>query len=91
VRSRTIAGSARPSRPTHHLAHLLAPHERRLPMVTVQDAASHHLAWVGSVFGSRVVAVGVDAFGQSGTISDLYSAFGLSSEQIVNAALVACA
>jgi pyruvate dehydrogenase E1 component len=85
------ASSARPSRPTHHLAHLLAPHERRLPMVTVQDAASHHLAWVGSVFGSRVVAVGVDAFGQSGTISDLYSAFGLSSEQIVNAALVACA
>ena len=72
-----------------HLATLLAPNERRLPIVTVHDAASHHLAWLGGVFGARVVPVGVDSFGQSGSISDLYGLFDLRPEQIVNAALLA--
>jgi pyruvate dehydrogenase E1 component len=76
--------------PTHHLATLLQPHERSLPIVTVHDAASHHLAWLGSVFGTRVVPVGVDSFGQSGSIPELYGAFDLLPEQLVNAALVAC-
>ncbi len=88
---RAAARSARPAAPTFHLARLLAPHERRLPIVTVHDAASHNLAWLGSVFGARVVPVGVDAFGQSGTIPDLYRTFDLTPEQIVNAALVATA
>jgi pyruvate dehydrogenase E1 component len=73
----------------HHLTRLLAPHERQLPIVTVHDAASHHLAWLAGVFGSRLVPVGVDEFGQSGTIADLHRVFDLSAEQIVNAALVA--
>jgi pyruvate dehydrogenase E1 component len=73
----------------HHLATLLPPTERRAPVVTVQDAASHALAWVGSVFGQRVVPVGVDGFGQSGTIAELYGTFDLLPEQLVNAALVA--
>ena len=37
----------------------------------------------------HVVPVGVDRFGQSGTIPDLYELFDLLPEQIVNAALVA--
>jgi pyruvate dehydrogenase E1 component len=80
---------ARTAPPTFHLAKLLAPHERRLPIVTVHDAASHHLAWLGSVFGTRTVPVGVDEFGQSGRIADLYRAFDLTAEQIANAALLA--
>lgn len=87
--TRAATVEARTAAPTFHLASLLAPHERRLPIVTVHDAASHTLAWMGSVFGARVVPVGVDEFGQSGAIPDLYRAFGLSSDQIVNAALVA--
>ncbi|CAN5848839.1 1-deoxy-D-xylulose-5-phosphate synthase N-terminal domain-containing protein [soil metagenome] len=75
--------------PTHHLATLLAPSERRLPLVTVHDAASHHLAWLGSVFGAPVVPVGVDEFGQSGSIPELYETFDLLPDQLVNAALVA--
>ena len=41
--------------------------------------------------GAPVVPVGVDAFGQSGTIADLYRAFDLTAGQIVNAALIATA
>ena len=40
------------------------------------------------MFGTRVVPVGVDGFGQSGTIAELYRAFDLLPEQLVNAALV---
>jgi pyruvate dehydrogenase E1 component len=86
---RDAAREARPADDRHHLATLLAPEERRLPIVTVHDAASHHLAWLGGVFGARTVPVGVDRFGQSGTIHDLYELFDLLPEQIVNATLVA--
>jgi pyruvate dehydrogenase E1 component len=71
-----------------HLARLIPTHERRFPIVTIHDAASHSLAWLGSVFGTRVVPVGVDGFGQSGTIAELYRVFDLLPEQLVNAALV---
>ena len=70
------------------LAGLIPAAERRSPIVTVHDAASHSLAWIGSVFGQRVVPVGVDDFGQSGAIVELYEAFDLLPEQIANAALV---
>jgi pyruvate dehydrogenase E1 component len=88
---RAAARAARPAENRHHLAGLLAPDERRLPIVTVHDAASHHLSWLGGVFGARTVPVGVDQFGQSGTIHDLYELFDLLPQQIVNAALVAMA
>lgn len=59
--------------------------EQHAPIVTVQDGASHALAWLGSVYGSPVIALGVDDFGQSGSRADLYRHFGLSSEQIAEA------
>ena len=86
---RVASRTARPATEQHHLAELLAADERRVPIVTVHDAASHHLAWLGGVFGARVVPVGVDQFGQSGTIPDLYELFDLLPEQLTNAALLA--
>ena len=88
VQSHAVAGGRRIGS-AFHLGSLIRPEERRLPIVTVHDAASHSMAWIGSVFGQRTVPVGVDSFGQSGTISELYGLFGLQSEQLVNAALVA--
>jgi pyruvate dehydrogenase E1 component len=73
----------------HHLGRLIRPGERGVPIVTVHDAASHALAFLGSVFGVPAVPVGVDEFGQSGALHDLYSHFDLLPEQLVNAALVA--
>ena len=88
---RDAARDARISEEPHQLANLLSVAERRVPIVTVHDAASHHLAWIGSVFGARTVPIGVDEFGQSGSIKDLYELFDLLPEQIANAALVALA
>ena len=75
----------------HHLATLIPTGLRRAPIVTVHDAASHTMAWLGSVYGQRVVPLGVDDFGESGTIPELYDRFGLQADQVVNSALVALA
>jgi pyruvate dehydrogenase E1 component len=69
-----------------HVARLLPAGQ---PIVTVHDASSHAMAWLGSVHGSPVIPLGVDGFGQSGTIADLYRHFHLAPEAIVNAALLA--
>ena len=72
-----------------HLATVIPVAERGAPIVTVHDAASHALAWVGSVFGAPVVPVGVDEFGQSGSLAQIYEACALDAESIASAALVA--
>jgi pyruvate dehydrogenase E1 component len=61
----------------------------RAPIVTVHDAASHALSWLGSALGVPAVSLGVDSFGQSGTVADLYRAHDLDAGSIVNAALAA--
>ena len=67
----------------------LIPHaERGAAIVTVHDAASHAMAWLGSVFGQRVVSLGIDGFGESGSVQDLYEVHQLSAGSIVNAALL---
>jgi pyruvate dehydrogenase E1 component len=64
---------------------------RRAPVVTVHDAASHALAWIGSALGVPCVPLGVDEFGQSGSINELYELHDLLPGSIVNAALAALA
>jgi pyruvate dehydrogenase E1 component len=61
----------------------------RAPVVTVHDASSHALAWLGSALGVPCVPLGVDAFGQSGTVRDLYELHDLTPGAVVNAALAA--
>lgn len=72
-----------------HVETLLPRSERHAPIVTVQDAASHSLAFLGGVWGAPVVPLGVDEFGQSGARQDLYKAMGIDADQIFNAALLA--
>ena len=60
-----------------------------VPVVTVHDAASHAMAWIGSALGVPAVPLGVDAFGQSGSVSELYELHDLTTGSIVNAALAA--
>ncbi len=57
------------------------------PIVTVHDAASHALAWVGAAVGAPTIPLGFDVFGQSGSIEELYGHLGWLPEQIATAAL----
>jgi pyruvate dehydrogenase E1 component len=61
----------------------------RAPVVTVHDAASHTLSWLGSALGTPSVPLGVDQFGQSGSVHELYELHDLLPGSIVNAALAA--
>ena len=69
----------------HHLAALIPPEHRDAPILTVHDAASHALAWVGSVFGQRTHALGVNKFGQSGSRADVYRYCHIDVDSIVAA------
>ncbi|MBM3502487.1 MAG: transketolase [Alphaproteobacteria bacterium] len=73
-----------------HVETLLAPLARDASLVTVLDGAPATLSWLGSVRGQRVFPLGVDHFGQSGDIPDLYRTYGIDSEAIVDACAAAC-
>jgi pyruvate dehydrogenase E1 component len=47
------------------------------------------MAWLGSALGVPSVPLGVDQFGQSGSVSELYELNDLLPGSIVNAALAA--
>ena len=59
-------------------------------LVTVVDAHPATLSWIGSVAGHRIYPLGVDRFGQSGDIPDLYREYGIDAEAILDAAARAC-
>ena len=71
------------------LQRLVPPLERDRPIISVHDGASHSLAWLGSALGVRQSALGVDSFGESGTIEDLREITGTSQSSIINAAIIA--
>jgi pyruvate dehydrogenase E1 component len=88
ARLRQSVERARPPSGPSFLASLFAP---RAPLVTVHDAASHTMAWLGAALGVPVVPLGVDAHGQSGSVAELYEIHGLTAGHVVNAALTALA
>ena len=79
----------RDRRGVQHLSHvekLLAPLSRDCGIVTVIDGHPATLGWLGSVRGHRVEALGVEHFGQTGTIGDLYRHHGIDANAIIDAA-----
>jgi pyruvate dehydrogenase E1 component len=71
--------------PPSHIETLLAGVPRDAVIVTVIDGYPAALSWLGGVAGHRVESLGVDAFGQTGTIADLYRHFGFDAESIMRA------
>jgi pyruvate dehydrogenase E1 component len=73
-----------------HVEKLLAPLAPDAHLVTVVDGHPGTLGWLGSVRGQRVRALGVERFGQSGSIEDLYRHHGIDSDAILDACAAAC-
>ena len=59
-------------------------------IVTVADSHPATLSWLGGVARHRVIPLGVEHFGQSGDLPDLYRCYGIDQEAIVEAAARAC-
>ena len=73
-----------------HVERLLAPLAPDGGLVTLLDGHPAALSWLGAVKGHRVQALGVEHFGQSGDLPDLYRAYRLDSEAILDAAAALC-
>jgi len=69
-----------------HIERLLAPVPSHCGIVTVLDGHPATLAWLGSVHGHRVRSLGVEHFGQTGSIPDLYRHYGIDTAAIIAAA-----
>jgi pyruvate dehydrogenase E1 component len=64
---------------------LLSVLDRDATLVTVIDGSPAALSWLGSVRGQRVRALGMERFGQSGDLPDLYERYRLNAEAIIDA------
>ncbi len=58
-------------------------------LVTVVDGHPMTLSWLGAVLGHRVQALGVEHFGQSGDIPDLYRHYRIDTDAILDACAAA--
>jgi pyruvate dehydrogenase E1 component len=69
-----------------HVERLLEDLPPHCAIVTVCDGHPATLAWLGSVQGNRSRSLGVEHFGQTGTINDLYRHFGIDANSIATGA-----
>ncbi len=69
-----------------HVERLLAKAPRDCGIVSVLDGHPATLGWLGSVQGHRMRPLGVEHFGQTGTIADLYRHYGIDANAIIAAA-----
>ena len=69
-----------------HIERLLADVPANCGIVSVLDGHPATLAWLGAVYGHRVRGLGVEHFGQTGSLPDLYRHYGIDANAIVAAA-----
>ena len=69
-----------------HIERLLADVPPHCGIVTVLDGHPATLAWLGAVAGHRTRALGVEHFGQTGSLAELYRHYGIDTNAIVAAA-----
>ena len=72
---------------TSHIETLLADVPNYAKMLTVIDGHPATLTWLGGVRGNPTISHGVDHFGQTGQINDLYQHFAIDHESLVRSAL----
>jgi pyruvate dehydrogenase E1 component len=65
----------------------LFPADRAAPIVTVLDGHPHTLSFLSAIRRVPIACLGVDDFGQSGDVEDLYRYFGIDTDTIVGAAV----
>ncbi len=69
-----------------HIARLLGALSPTAGLITVVDGSPGTLSWLGGVRAQRVSPLGVDRFGQTGDLPDLYREYRLDTAAIIDAA-----
>jgi pyruvate dehydrogenase E1 component len=68
-----------------HIEQLLSALPPHAGLVTMADAAPASLSWLGGVLGQCVAPLGVEKFGQTGSLADLYAVYRLDGSAITEA------
>ncbi len=71
---------------TSYAEQLMSHLPRDAKIITVCDAYPESLSWLGGVHGHQICALGVEHFGQSGSIQELYRTYDLDTNAILAAA-----
>jgi pyruvate dehydrogenase E1 component len=85
----TAAGRSRWTggpRSVSHIETLLASLAPGAGLITMLDGSPSALSWLGSVRGNRLRALGVERFGQTGDLIDLYRTYRLDVDAILDCA-----
>ena len=69
-----------------HIATLLGALSPSAGLVTIIDGSPGTLSWIGGVRGNRVSPLGMNRFGQTGDLPDLYREYRLDAAAIIDAA-----
>ena len=72
-----------------HVERLLEPLADDAGIVTVADGHPETLSWIGGVLGHRVKPLGVEHFGQSGSLPDLFRHYRIDADAILDACAAA--
>lgn len=68
-----------------HIETLLKDLPQTCSIATVMDGHPATLGWLGSVAGHRAISLGIEHFGQTGSIQDLYRHYGIDQQGILTA------
>ena len=83
--ARAARGSGKSLEPSH-VETLLGALSPNAGLVTIIDGSPSTLSWLGGVRGMRTSPLGIDRFGQTGDLPDLYRTYRLDAEAIIDAA-----
>ena len=72
-----------------HVERLLEPLAANAGIVTVTDGHPEALSWIGGVLGHRIKPLGVEHFGQSGSLPDLFHHYRIDADAILDACAAA--
>ncbi len=68
-----------------HIEALLEPLAADARIITILDGSPAALSWIGGVAGHRVSPLGIERFGQTGPLQDLYADNRIDAEAIIDA------
>ena len=76
--------NAKDNNTASHIEKILDLYNRNTVIITIIDAHSSSLAWIGSVLGHKVYPMGLNKFGQSGDLDEIYSYTNIDFKSIID-------
>ena len=67
-----------------HIEKMLESYNRNTSLITLIDGHSSSLAWIGSVLGHKVYPMGLNKFGQSGDLDEIYKYTNIDFKSIID-------